>query len=65
MTLDELIKDAEKESRKVGFEEGQALFRLLLQKMVEAGEGDKLAQLTDPDFLEEMRKKYQIQFDDF
>lgn len=73
MTLDELIKDAEKESRKVGFEEGreeglaegQALFRLLLQKMVEAGESDKLAQLADPDFLKEMCKKYQIHSDTF
>lgn len=69
MTLDELIKDAERESRRAGFEEGlaegQALVRLLLQKMVEAGEGDKCAQLADPDFLKEMCQKYQIQSDAF
>lgn len=61
MTLDELLKDAKKE----GVAEGRALVSLLLQKMVEAGEGDKLAQLADPDFLKEMCEKYQIQSYDF
>lgn len=59
MTLDELLKDAKKE----GLAEGQALFGLLLQKMVDAGESDKLAQLADPNFLQEMCKKYQIKSD--
>ncbi|MCH5271700.1 MAG: Rpn family recombination-promoting nuclease/putative transposase [Lachnospiraceae bacterium] len=65
MTLDELIKDAEKASRKEGFAEGQALFGLLLRKMVDAGESDKLAQLADSDFFQEMCKKYQIHSDTF
>ena len=43
-----------------GIEQGKDCLRLLIQKMVEAGEEDLLVRLADEAFLEQMCEKYQI-----
>lgn len=44
--------------RSEGRAEGESRMQSLISKMVEAGETDKLAQLTDKEFYQEMLRKY-------
>lgn len=46
---------------KAGLQEGQERMRRLMLEMAENGEADELIRLTEPDFLEEMLRKYRIQ----
>lgn len=43
-----------------GLTQGRSSLRLLIQKMTEAGEADRLAGLADEAFLQEMCEKYQV-----
>ena len=43
-----------------GLTQGKNSLRLLIRKMTEAGEADRLAGLADEAFLQQMCEKYQI-----
>ena len=43
-----------------GIEQGKNSIRLLIHKMTEAGEADRLSGLADEAFLAQMHEKYQI-----
>ncbi len=72
MTVGDLIKEAEEAARKegrkagvieghcTGIVEGKSCIAVLISKMTEAGEGDKLSQLSDPAFQEAMLRKYNL-----
>lgn len=60
MTFEEMLTDAREEGHEAGLAEGESRMGLLIRKMSEAGESDKLPLLSDPVFLQEMYQKYQI-----
>ena len=60
MRFEELLQDAEKQGREEGCEETQKRLCVLIARMTEAGEADRLSMLSDADFLNEMFLKYQI-----
>ncbi len=60
MTVGDLIKDAEETARKEERQTERTRLATLISKITESGETDKLSQLSDPAFLEEMLQKYNL-----
>ena len=53
-------EDAYADGHKSGALDGRNCMLTLIQKMTEDGMVEKIPQLTTPDFLEEMLKKYEL-----
>ena len=49
------------EGRKEGYEEGAACILLLLSRMTAGGDAEQIPQLNNPEVLEEMKRKYEIE----
>ena len=49
------------EGRKEGYEEGSARILLLLSQMTAGGDVEQISQLNNPEVLEEMKRKYEIE----
>ncbi len=60
MTFGELLDKEHREGRQEGLQEGLQRGILLTQKMLEAGEADKISMLSDENFSEKMCHKYGI-----
>lgn len=54
MRFEELLRDAEEQGR----EQGQNRLQMLIARMTESGEADRLVDLADTVFLNEMYRKY-------
>ena len=52
--------DVREEGREVGRAEGESRLVKLINRMVAGGEGDKIAQLGEPEILKTMKKKYRM-----
>lgn len=64
MTFGELLDKEHKKGLQEGRHEGRKSGILLAQKMLEAGESDKIPMLSDDNFFEEMCRKYGIMSED-
>ncbi|MGN0372818.1 MAG: hypothetical protein ACI4F3_08385, partial [Enterocloster sp.] len=64
MKFEELLLESEEkgreEGRREGRQEGKADMLNLVSHMMEAGEGERVFQLKDPHFYEEMCRKYNL-----
>jgi len=60
MKFEELLQKERKQGHSEGCEAGEKRMHMLISKMLEAGENDKISMLSDKAFLQEMYRKYQI-----
>ena len=54
-------EEGRKEGRKEGYEEGSACILLLLSRMTAGGDAEQIPLLNNPEVLEEMKRKYEVQ----
>ena len=61
MKFEELLQSAKNEGLEQGLQQGQERLLLLIQKMAENGEEDRIPRLyKDAELLQEMYEKYQV-----
>ncbi|MCM1100586.1 MAG: hypothetical protein NC398_04280, partial [Acetatifactor muris] len=64
MKFEELLTKAERQGREKGLAEGreqeQSRFHTLISRMTAGGDGDRLAELANAAFLNEMYRKYSV-----